>query len=107
MGYDSREPNQLIWGPFHVPGILGVLINVYAVIFGIIIFFFSFWPVATSVAPDTMNFSVLMTGSVVIFAVFYYVVWARRLYKGPIVEVTLYSSNEGSVVNPENVTNAP
>ena len=35
-----------------------------------------------------MNFSVLMTGSVVLFAVVYYVVWARNVYEGPIVEVS-------------------
>lgn len=34
-----------------------------------------------------MNYSVLMTGSVVIFAIVYYVVWARKEYKGPIMEV--------------------
>ena len=36
-----------------------------------------------------MNFSVLMTGSVVLFSVVYYWVWARRVYRGPVVEIGL------------------
>ena len=68
--------------------------NAFAVVFGIIIFFFSFWPVATPVEAKDMNFSVLMTGSVVLFAVLYYVVWARKTYEGPVVEVTPLSMVE-------------
>ena len=86
---DSNEPNQLIWGPFHLPGIFGILVNAFAVVFGIIIFFFSFWPTVTPVTAAKMNFSVLMTGSVLLFAIFYYIIWARKTYKGPIIEITL------------------
>lgn len=84
----ASEGEHLIWGPFHVPGIFGIAVNVSAVIFGIIVFFFSFWPVATPVTAPKMNYSILMTGSVVLFAVFYYVVWARKTFKGPIVETS-------------------
>ena len=80
------EINQLVWGPFHLPGIFGIIVNVFALIFGLIIFFFSFWPVTSSVEPDNMNFSSLMTGSVVIIAVFYYVIRARHTYQGPLTE---------------------
>lgn len=84
--YHSGEVNQLIWGPFHLPGIFGIIVNVFTIIFGLIIFFFSFWPVTSSVKPDNMNFSSLMTGSVVIFAIFYYVFRARHTYQGPLTE---------------------
>ena len=84
----TGEANQLIWGPFRLPGIFGIIVNIWAVVFGIIIFFFSFWPVATPVTAPHMNFSVLMTGSVVLFAMVYYVLWARKTYEGPLVEVT-------------------
>ena len=80
------EINQLVWGPFHLPGIFGIIVNVFALIFGLIIFFFSFWPVTSSVEPDNMNFSSLMTGSVVIIAVLYYVIRARHTYQGPLTE---------------------
>ena len=91
---DTGEANQLIWGPFRLPGIFGIIVNIWAVVFGIIIFFFSFWPVATPVTAPHMNFSVLMTGSVVLFAMVYYVLWAKKTYEGPIVEVTHLSMAE-------------
>ena len=91
---DTGEANQLVWGPFRLPGIFGIVVNAFAVLFGIIIFFFSFWPVTTPVSAAHMNFSVLMTGSVVLFAVLYYVVWARKTYEGPVVEVTPLSMVE-------------
>ena len=98
---ESGDVNQLTWGPFHVPGIAGTLVNVFAILFGIIIFFFSFWPVATPVTAAHMNFSVLMTGSVIIFAIFYYIVWARRVYTGPVVEVTLQPCSEPDALSGE------
>ena len=95
---DTGEANQLIWGPFHLPGIFGVVVNAFAVVFGIIIFFFSFWPVATPVTAPHMNFSVLMTGSVVLFAIAYYLLVAKKTYKGPIVEVTPYQMQHGDTL---------
>lgn len=91
---DTGEANRLVWGPFRLPGGFGILVNAFAVSFGIIIFFFSFWPVATPVTAAHMNFSVLMTGSVVLFALLYYALWARKTYTGPIVEVTSLSTVE-------------
>ena len=88
---DSSETSPLVWGPFRIPGIFGIINNAFSVIFGIIIFFFSFWPAATPVTAATMNYSVLMTAFVVMFAAFYYIVWARHHFKGPVVEVTPYS----------------
>lgn len=94
VGDGTGEANQLVWGPFHLPGVFGIIVNAWAVVFGIIIFFFSFWPVATPVTAVHMNFSVLMTGAVVLFAVLYYALWARKTYEGPIVEVTPLSTVE-------------
>ncbi|KAL8860951.1 MAG: hypothetical protein Q9178_002706 [Gyalolechia marmorata] len=88
---DGDGTNRLTWGPFHLPGIFGIAVNFFAVAFGLIIFFFSFWPVATPVTPATMNYSILMTAAVVLFAVLYYVVYAKKVYRGPIVEVSPYA----------------
>ena len=85
-GQHSMEINQLIWGPFHLPGAFGIAVNVFAILFGTIILFFSFWPVATPVDPAHMNFSSLMTGAVFIFALVYYFIWAKHTYKGPLIE---------------------
>ena len=95
------QASPLVWGPFHIPGIFGIVNNAFSVGFGSIILFFSFWPTATPVVPATMNFSVLMTGFIVLFATFYYLVWARYNFKGPIVEVTPYRDppNGGDVVD--------
>lgn len=49
---------------------------------------------ATPVTAARMNFSVLMTGSVVLAAVMYYGLWARKTYEGPIVEATELSVME-------------
>lgn len=92
----TGEVNQLIWGPFHLPEIFGVLVNVFAIGFGIVIFVFSFFPVATPVVAKTMNFSVLMTGSVVLFAALYYVVSARKTYNGPLVEINPFSTAQST-----------
>jgi len=91
---DTTEPGILIWGPFHLPGIFGIGVNVIAVCFGIIIFVFSFFPIATPVTPQSMNFSVVMSAFVLIAAVVYYIVWARKEFKGPIVEVAPYSMEQ-------------
>ena len=88
---EDSETSPLIWGPFHIPGICGVANNIVSVGFGVIILFFSFWPPATPVTPATMNFSVLMTGFIVLFASGYYLVWARHHFKGPIIEIMPYS----------------
>ncbi|KAL8935475.1 MAG: hypothetical protein Q9216_005403 [Gyalolechia sp. 2 TL-2023] len=84
------QSNQLAWGPFHIPGILGIVINIIGCAFLVIIIFFSFWPPATPVTPSTMNYSVLVTGFVVIFSAAYYSVWAHKAYTGPVVEVMVY-----------------
>ncbi|KAA8650989.1 uncharacterized protein ATNIH1004_003680 [Aspergillus tanneri] len=82
----------LVWGPFHVPGIWGVMINSFAVVYMIIVVFFSFWPTQIPVNKTNMNFSVVGTGGTVILAVLYYMFRARKVYQGPVMEVTLSSS---------------
>ncbi|KAH6949125.1 amino acid/polyamine transporter I [Fusarium avenaceum] len=85
---DTRddEIQTLAWGPWHVPGVFGIINNVYACFYMVIIWFFSFWPPAANPDVAGMNFAVLMTGCVLIFSVIYYFTWARWEYKGPIVE---------------------
>ncbi|KAL8994782.1 MAG: hypothetical protein Q9169_005344 [Polycauliona sp. 2 TL-2023] len=90
---------KLTWGPFHLPSPYGTILNAFAVAFGLVIFFFSFWPVATPVDSKTMNYSVVMTGAVAVLAVGYYVVYARKVYTGPVVEVLVgEAEGEGDVV---------
>lgn len=94
--YNDGEENivnvpgaKLMWGPFRVPGILGILVNGYAVIYTIIVVFFSFWPPQMSVDRYTMNFSVVGTMGTIILAIIYYVLRARKVYQGPITETSI------------------
>lgn len=94
--YDDNEDGivnvpgaKLVWGPFHCPGIVGTLINAYAIIYITIVIFFSFWPSEMSPTAESMNWSILAIGGSSLLAIVYYVVRARFIYTGPIVEVSL------------------
>ncbi|OQD63837.1 hypothetical protein PENPOL_c008G04044 [Penicillium polonicum] len=80
---------KLVWGPFHVPGIWGILINTWALIYMTIAVFFSFWPPSWAVTVQTMNFSVVGTVGTIMLSLFYYYARARKVYDGPIMEHTL------------------
>jgi choline transport protein len=77
----------LSWGPWRVKGALGVANNVIAMCYLTLIIFFSFWP--SQVSPDLnhMNWAGVVTGSVALFSVAYYLAFAKKSYTGPIVEV--------------------
>lgn len=59
----------------------------------LVVLFFSFWPSENPTSAATMNYSVLVTGFVVIFSVFYYLVWGKRVYKGPVVETNTWAES--------------
>ncbi|KAH8590706.1 amino acid transporter-like protein [Bisporella sp. PMI_857] len=83
----NTKNTSLIWGPWHISGIIGVLNNIFSCIYLTTILFFSFWPPATPVAPETMNYSSLATGGIIIFGLAYYVVLGRHEWDGPIIEI--------------------
>jgi choline transport protein len=68
-------------------GRYGIVVNIISVFYLILIFIMSFFPLATPVDPETMNWSSLIYGAVVIIALFYYFVWGKDYYKGPVVHV--------------------
>lgn len=51
--------------------------------------FFSFWPLSKNPAPADMNWAVVIYGSVVILAGGYYIIRARKTYKGPVTRVKM------------------
>ncbi|KAF4509526.1 hypothetical protein G6O67_003695 [Ophiocordyceps sinensis] len=83
----AGQKPTLTWGPWHVPGVFGIVNNTVACIYLVIIWFFSFWPPATPTTAATTNWSVVMTGAVVVFSIIYYLAWAKKEYKGPVMEV--------------------
>ncbi|PLB46264.1 amino acid transporter [Aspergillus steynii IBT 23096] len=86
-GLQKNVPGaQLVWGPFHIPGVWGILVNGYAVVHMTIVVFFSLWPTEIPVSATNMNFSVVGTMGTILLAVVYYVLRARKAYQGPVIE---------------------
>jgi choline transport protein len=80
-----KSPEQLPRAPYSL-GKWGVPINAFAIGWSVLVLFFSFWPQNIPVTPVNMNWSVLLWGAVNIFAILFWVVHGRKVYKGPIVE---------------------
>lgn len=97
---DLEVQGQLTWGPWHIPGLLGTINNLYACVYMVFVIFWSVWPPATPVSPDTMNYSIVVTGGVMILSVVWYFVRGRRDYQGPTVDedVAPIAKRTGSIV---------
>ena len=78
----------LEWGPWRVPEPLGTVNNIFTVLYLAVIFFFSLWPPATPTTAATMNYGVLMFGLALIFSIVYYFTYARKVYTGPVIEIS-------------------
>ena len=91
---------RLIWGPWHIPGILGTINNAYACVYMVFVIFWSVWPPVTPVTASTMNYSVVVTGGVMILSAIWYFIRGRKVYKGPLVDedVAAVVLRRGSVV---------
>ncbi|KAH7130341.1 amino acid transporter-like protein [Dendryphion nanum] len=79
------QPEKLQFGPWRL-GKMGVWINGFAILFSIIVMFFSFWPTSVPVTAANMNWSCLLWGATMIFAGCFWVMHGRGVYKGPIME---------------------
>ncbi|KAL6704918.1 hypothetical protein ACN47E_007463 [Coniothyrium glycines] len=93
--FDENTPSTLpdgtfrpTWGPWRVPGAIGIANNVFACAYLTFVFFFSFWPSFAEVVPANMNWSVLVTGFIAVFSAVYYLVWAKHTYHGPVVDIS-------------------
>ena len=85
----DQSTKSFSWGPWRIPGVLGMANNLLAIVYLVVVCFFSFWPAQTPTNAENMNYSQTVWGAVIIFSVAYYFVWARRTYNGPVVEVEL------------------
>jgi choline transport protein len=77
---------RLVWGPFRLPGLLGIINNLYACCYMVFVIFWSVWPPATPVTAATMNYSVVVTGGVMLLSAVWYFVRAKHVYKGPLID---------------------
>ena len=91
----DTNPSELVWGPWRVPGVFGVINNAYACVWMVIVLFFTSWPPETPVSATTMNYSIFITLGVSLISTVYYLVWGKHNYKGPVVETTLPESGIG------------
>ncbi|KAH8711833.1 amino acid/polyamine transporter I [Phaeosphaeriaceae sp. PMI808] len=79
------HPEQVPPGPWTL-GRWGPLVNAFAIVWSSLVMFFSFWPASMPVTPDSMNWSCVLWSAVVCFAVVFWWVHGRKVYRGPIVE---------------------
>ncbi|CAG8955886.1 hypothetical protein HYFRA_00008736 [Hymenoscyphus fraxineus] len=81
---------KLVWGPWRIPEPLGTIINAVACIYLVVVFIFSLFPPATPVTAVTMNYSVVVLGGVAVLSGVYYVFWAHKTFKGPVIEASFH-----------------
>ena len=65
----------------------GATMNTIALCYILVAWVFTFFPQGTPVQPNTMNWSSLIYGAVIMFALGYFAVYGRHTYKGPVVLV--------------------
>lgn len=68
-------------------GKLGLPINVFSLAWLCFAIIFTFFPTANHPAPVDMNWSIVVFGFVVLFAIFQYIVHGRRIYEAPVTQV--------------------
>ena len=76
-----------MWGPWRIPGWLGIANNVVAVGFMTVVWVFSFWPTTLPVAADNMNYSSVTFVGVCVVASIWYYIRGKKDYVGPVNEL--------------------
>lgn len=87
---------QLTWGPWRIPGAFGIAVNAFACAYMVVIIFFNFWPPVTPTVASTMNYTSLVLGTVMMFSVIYYLVWADGCTEGQSWRLLLISEFGGA-----------
>jgi choline transport protein len=83
-----KYPEEVPPGPWSL-GRWGVVVNTFAIVWSVIIMFFSFWPTGVPVTPVNMNWSCVLWSGVVLFALGFWWVHGRRVYCGPVIETNV------------------
>lgn len=83
----TTPPEQMFYGPFQL-GRAGVPIIILSLAYSAIGIFFSFWPASSEVTAMTMNWSVVVFFGVLIFSLLFWVIYGRKVYTGPLLEVS-------------------
>lgn len=64
-------------------GSMGLFINLGAILFLLVVWVFCFFPMSPEVTPETMNWNSLMFCGATLFAMLYYLLHGRKLYRSP------------------------
>lgn len=84
MFWKRLTNQQLLPAKFTFSKPVGLFLNGFSLCFLIFSFIFAFFPGNPNPTPAQMNWSILMYGAVVIFALLHYFFQARRMYDGPV-----------------------
>ncbi|KAK3116715.1 hypothetical protein LTR53_002624 [Teratosphaeriaceae sp. CCFEE 6253] len=74
---------NIIYGSFHMKGALGFIMNIIACVYMIVWFVIYSFPAALPVTAPTMNWSSLIWGGLTVLVTLWWLVSARKGYKGP------------------------
>lgn len=80
-----KHPEKLTPGPWSL-GRTGPWVNGFALLWSVIVLFFSFWPASVPVKRETMNWSVVLWVGVMVFAGAFWGLHGWRVYRGPVRE---------------------
>ncbi|KAL5372287.1 hypothetical protein DPSP01_013619 [Paraphaeosphaeria sporulosa] len=84
---NTPEADYLTWGPWKITEPFGTIINAFGCAYLFVVMIFSFWPTKNHPRLDNMNYSSLVYGAFTVIIVFYYFLWGKRTYTGPVVEI--------------------
>lgn len=87
MALYGRKEGKLVFGPFKLGEIFGLINNIVAIIWLVVAMVFSTFPNFEPVTPDNMNYSVVVISAWVLFGAIYFVFFGHKVYTGPIFEV--------------------
>ena len=82
----TTKAEHMYYGPFSM-GRWGNGVIVASLAYSIVGTFFSFWPGNVHVTPESMNWSILVFGAVLIFSIVFWGLYSRKVYTGPILEI--------------------
>jgi choline transport protein len=83
------RPEEVKPGPWTLGRRWGPVVTGFALLWSVLVMFFSFWPTSVPVTPVNMNWSCVLWSAVMLFAVVFWWVHGRKVYTGPIVETSL------------------
>lgn len=78
----KRQPIEL--GPWNL-GRFGLLVNIFAFQYTLLVLVLSFFPPTNPVTPETMNWSVVVYSAAFIFGILFYFTYGHKHYQGPVV----------------------